>query len=64
MTHDVALTRKDGSLRNFRVYGLSSLENGDIITLPVDGQLIKARVNGPPKRPEIIQSADAEAVEV
>jgi hypothetical protein len=64
MTHDVALTRKDGSLRNFRVYGLSSLENGDIITLPVDGQLIKARVSAPPKRPEIIQSADAEAVEV
>jgi hypothetical protein len=45
MTHDVALTRKDGSRRNFRVYGLSSLENGDIITLPVDGQLIKARVS-------------------
>src|SRR5438132_13381186 len=35
--YDVVLTRKDGSVRNFRIYGQSTPNGGDIITLPVHG---------------------------
>jgi hypothetical protein len=44
MQHDVALARKDGSAKHFRIYGRSTSNVGDIVTLPVDGQIVKARV--------------------
>ena len=46
MTYDVVLTRKQGSARsNFRVYGRSIPKTGELITLPLDGKAIKARVD-------------------
>ena len=42
-THDVVLTRTDGSVRKFRIYGRPTPGKRDVITLPVDGQLITAR---------------------
>jgi hypothetical protein len=44
MEHDIVLTRKDGSTKHFRIYGGSTPNVGDIVTLPIDGQLIKARI--------------------
>jgi hypothetical protein len=44
MEHDLLLTRKDGSARQFRIYGRSAPNVGDIVTLPIDGHLIKARI--------------------
>jgi hypothetical protein len=44
VTHDVVLARGDGSTRKFRVYGRPMPGSGDTITLPVDGQVIRARV--------------------
>ena len=69
MTHDVVLTRKDGSIRNFRVYGRPTPNGGDTITLPVDGRLIKALVGGKSsaslQRPEMVQSVNrADAAEI
>jgi len=40
MEHDVVLTRKDGSAKYFRIYGGSTPNVGDTVTLPIDGQLI------------------------
>jgi len=45
MEHDLVLTRKDGSARHFRIYGRSAPNVGDIVTLPIDGQMIKARIS-------------------
>jgi hypothetical protein len=42
--HTVSLTRKDGSRRTFHIYGRSTPKRDDVITLPVDGRLIKARI--------------------
>lgn len=69
MTHDVVLTRKDRSVRNFRVYGRPIPSTGDTITLPIDGELIQARVGGkssaPLTQPETVQSANrADAIEI
>jgi hypothetical protein len=69
VTHDVVLTRKDGSVRNFRVYGRPTPSAGDTITLPIDGELINARVGGkssvPLQQPEMVRSANrADAVEI
>ena len=62
MEHDVVLTRKDGSAKNFRIYGRSAPNVGDIVTLPIDGRLIKARIGeihgGASSRAEIVQSVD------
>jgi hypothetical protein len=44
MEHDLVLTRKDGSARHFRIYGRSAPNVGDIVTLPIDGQLVKVRI--------------------
>ena len=49
MEHDVALTRKDGSVRHFRIYDRPKPNIGDTVALPIDGELVKAR---------IVQSAD------
>ena len=38
MQHDVVLARKDGSAKHFRIYGRSTPNVGDIVTLPVDGE--------------------------
>jgi hypothetical protein len=64
MEHDLLLTRKDGSVRCFRIYDRPTPKDGDIITLPIDGQLIKAAVKGSPERAEMPGLADAEAVEI
>jgi hypothetical protein len=60
MEHDVLLTRKDGSAKHFRIYGRYAPKVGDVVTLPIDGQLIKARVgeiNGvASSRAEVVQS--------
>ena len=64
VTHDVVLTRGDGSQRRFRVYGRSMPGYGDTITLPVDGQVIRARVTVSSEKPDMDQSADAELVEL
>ena len=64
MTHDVLVARGDGSKRKFRVYGRSMPGCGDTITLPVDGQVIRARVTVSSEKPEMDQSADAELVEL
>ena len=44
MEHDVLLTRQDGSKKHFRIYGRTKPHIGDIVTLPIDGHLIKARI--------------------
>jgi hypothetical protein len=63
--YELKLTRKDGSARNFHVYGQSTPDMGDIISLPVDGQVIRARISEPAHKREIVQSAgQAGAVEI
>jgi hypothetical protein len=66
VTHDVVLTRKDGSVRNFRVYGRPTPNAGDTISLPIDGGLINARVirksSAPLNQPETVRSANRAAV--
>jgi len=63
--YDVVLTRKDGSVRNFRIFGQSTPGGGEIITLPVDGRVIKARINEPSQGSEMHRSVNhADAVEV
>ena len=64
VTHDVVLTRGDRSQRKFRVYGRSMPGCADTITLPVDGQIIRARVTVSSGKPETDQSVDAELVEL
>jgi hypothetical protein len=44
MDHDVVLTRKDGTTRHFHVYGRPTPDVGEVVRLPIDGRLIKARV--------------------
>jgi hypothetical protein len=57
--------RRDGSIRKFRIYGRSMPRNGDnIITLPVDGCLITARVGAPSENPEVVKTVDYEAREL
>lgn len=63
-THDVVLTRSDGSVRKFRIYGRPMPGKGDVITLPVDGQLITARVSAPSENPEVVKHMDYEAREL
>jgi hypothetical protein len=40
--HDLLLTRKDGFVRCLRIYDRRIPAEGDIVTLPVDGRIIKA----------------------
>lgn len=62
---DIVLTRKDGSVRNFHIYGRPSPKSGDVISLPIDGHLIKARINEPSQRSEAAQSiGHTDAVEI
>ena len=63
-THDVVLTRTDGSVRKFRIYGRPMPDKGDAITLPVDGQLITARVIVPSENPGVVKEMDYEAREL
>jgi hypothetical protein len=44
MEFDVEVTRKDGSGRRFRLYGVPTPAVGDIVSLPIDGMLIKAQI--------------------
>ena len=63
-THDVVLTRTDGSLRKFRIYGRPMPGKGDVITLPVDGQLITASVSVLSENLEVVKEIDYEAREL
>jgi hypothetical protein len=63
-THDVVLTRSDGSVRKFRIYGRPMPGKGDVISLPVDGHLITARVSAPSENPEVVKEMDYEAREL
>jgi hypothetical protein len=64
VTHDVKLIRRDGWIRNFRVYDRPTPKDGDIIALPVDGQLTKARVSTPSVKLDLAQAIDSEAIEI
>jgi hypothetical protein len=67
MRHDyeVVLTHKDGSVRNFHLYGQAPPDNGDIISLPVDGQVIKARVSDRSQGSEMVRSVNhTDAMEI
>lgn len=62
---DVVVRRKDGSVTNFRIYGQSTPKGGEIITLPADGRVIKARVREPSQESKMHQSVHrADAVEI
>jgi hypothetical protein len=63
-THDVVLTRRDGSVRKFRIYGRPMPGKGDVITLPVGGQLIAACASAPSENPEMVKERDYEAREL
>jgi hypothetical protein len=54
--YDVVLTRKDGSVTNFRIFGQSTPKEGDIITLPARGRVIRARVSEPRQESEMDES--------
>jgi hypothetical protein len=64
MDHDLRLKRKDGSIRYFHIYNRPTPKEGEIVTLPIDGRLVKASVKGTPEEPEITILADAEAMEI
>jgi len=64
VTYDVVLLRRDGSVRNFRVYDQPIPNDGDVISLPVDGHPTKARISVAPEKTEMAQSPDAKAVEI
>jgi hypothetical protein len=63
-THDVVLTRRDGSVRKFRIYGRPMPGKRDGITLPVDGQLITGCVSAPSENPKVVKEMDYEAREL
>ena len=63
-THDVVLTRRDGSVRKFRIYGRPMPGKGDAITPPVDGHRITARASAPSENPEMVKERDYEAREL
>ena len=66
MEHDVLLTCEDGSTKYFRIYGRSTPNVGDIVTLPIDGQLVKARIGESTgvtsSRAQIVDNVDAAEV--
>jgi hypothetical protein len=64
VTHDVLLVRGNGSKRRFRIFGRPMPAHGNMITLPVDGHLIRARVTVRSEAAEMEQSVDAKRVEL
>jgi hypothetical protein len=64
MDHDLRLTRKDGSIRYFHIYGRPAPKDGETITVPIDGKFVKASVKGAPDEPETAIAVDAEAEEI
>lgn len=60
VTHDLLLVRGDGSKRRFRIFGRPMPAHGNMVTLPVDGHLIRARVTVRSEAAEMDQSVDAE----
>jgi len=63
--YDLVLTRKDGTVSNFRIYGQAKPNGGDILTLPVRGRVIKARVSEPLQESGVDQPVGrADAMEV
>jgi hypothetical protein len=60
--HSVVLTCKDGSVRYFHINGQPAPNSGDIVTLPVDGHPVKARIietnGGGTSRLETVQAVD------
>jgi hypothetical protein len=66
MEHDVLLTRQDGSKKHFRIYGRPIPHIGDIVTLPIEGHLIKARIgeiHGALPRADMVDHFDAAEME-
>ena len=62
---DIVLTRKDGSVRNLHIFGRPVPKGGDVVTLPIDGDLIKARITEPTQGSDVARSVGhAAAVEV
>jgi hypothetical protein len=45
MENDIVLTLADGSVRIFRIYGRAAPRVGEVVTLPIDGKLIKVRAD-------------------
>jgi hypothetical protein len=45
--YEVAVTRKDGSRRIVHVYGQPAPHRDDLIALPVDGEVIRAKIEVP-----------------
>ena len=45
MEHDIVVTRADGSVRKFRIFGQAAPRVGEAIILPMDGKLIKVRID-------------------
>ena len=69
MEHDVVLTRKDGSIRHFRIYGGVRPHAGEVVTLPINGKPVKARIDKagrvPPPNSETARSLDdRDAIEI
>lgn len=60
--HMVSLTREDESRRIFHVYGRPLPKRDEVITLPVDGRPIKARILSSVRDPDT-QADEAIAVE-
>lgn len=62
------LTRKDGSAGYFHIYGRTVPNYGDIVTIPVDGELVEAKIttrNGhTPPRLEMLHEIDVTAAEI
>ena len=62
------LTRKDGSASYFHVYGRPVPNYGDIVTLPVDGELVDAKITKETghasHRLEMLHEVDVTAAEI
>jgi hypothetical protein len=59
LDYEVAVTRKDGSRRILHVYGQPGPHRGDVVALPVDGEVITVKVET-----EETRTTDAVAREV
>ena len=45
MEHDVVVTLDDGSVRRFRIYGRPKPRVGEVVTLPLNGKLVKFQID-------------------
>ena len=68
MEHDLVLMRENGSTKRLRTYGRRH-RRGELVSLPIDGRLIKARIGNARGEPSLgterIKSIDhVEAAEI